>query len=459
MENETRVTKEGLVTAAQKMMDRQATFGTATCMDVGDDFEIVYHFELETGMEFTHLRLKVKKGEIVPSISSVYLCASLIENEITELYGVGFDSIAINYAGGFLVTAESPKTYMIKPPCYRPEAPERLIAPCRNACPAGTDVPLYVQLVGEGKMDKALAVIKQAVPFPGILSRVCLSPCEASCRQGKQGEAISIRQLKRLAYEKGKYIEKVTATTTGKKVAVVGSGPSGLTGAYYLAKMGHSVTIFEALAEAGGYMRTGIPATELPRKVLDDEINIVSQLGVGIIFNSRIDSLDKLFEQGYDAVLVAVGAHQGVRREAITGAISGQTPVLKQLGLEATINKGFSSLKVDAQSMATSKEGVFAAGDVTVGPTSVIHTIASGKKAALAINKYLGGSQWQPAVVPAAPSVSRDTFLERLKEKRRPVSPHISMEEAVKTGEEEKVFSQEMAKAEAQRCWRCDLEE
>jgi NADPH-dependent glutamate synthase beta subunit-like oxidoreductase len=119
--------------------------------------------------------------------------------------------------------------------------------------------------------------------------------------------------LKRFAYDHATYEEKKPAKRTGKRVAIIGSGPAGLTAAYYLAKMGHGVTIFEALPQAGGMMRAGIPAYRLPRKILDDEIDMVKNLGVEIKTNTKVESLDTIFKDGYEAILVATGAHQGIK--------------------------------------------------------------------------------------------------------------------------------------------------
>ncbi|MEW6666185.1 MAG: FAD-dependent oxidoreductase [Thermodesulfobacteriota bacterium] len=190
------------------------------------------------------------------------------------------------------------------------------LVPCRYTCPAGIDVPRYLRFIRERKFSEAAAVIREKVPFPKVLGYVCHHPCEPVCRRGQVNEAISIRDLKRFAAEKNterlweKHIRK--APPTGKRMAVVGSGPAGLTAAYYLARLGHGVTVFEALPFAGGMMRFGIPDYRLPRDVLESEIREIQKAGVEIRTHARIESLDELtVQQGYDAVLVAVGAHVG----------------------------------------------------------------------------------------------------------------------------------------------------
>jgi len=193
---------------------------------------------------------------------------------------------------------------------------EAALVPCIHACPAGIDVPRYVRLLAEGKSAEALAVVREKVPFPRVLGRVCFHPCETVCRRGQLNEAIAINALKRFAAERDsrpRQMETGKANPTGKKVAIVGAGPAGLTAAYYLAKLGHSITIFEALAEPGGMMRVGIPRYRLPREVLDSEVEEIRNAGVEIKVNSKVESLDSIWERGYDAVFLAVGAHQGIK--------------------------------------------------------------------------------------------------------------------------------------------------
>jgi formate dehydrogenase (NADP+) beta subunit len=189
------------------------------------------------------------------------------------------------------------------------------LVPCRYTCPAEIDVPRYVRHIREKDYASATAVIREKAPFPGVLGYVCDHPCEAACRRSEVNQAISIRNLKRFAAEHDderaweKNVKKKPATD--KKVAVIGSGPAGLTGAYYLVRQGHSVTVFESLPAPGGMLRYGIPEYRLPRAVLDREIADIEGLGVEIRTNARIESIDALLAEGFDAVLVAVGAHKG----------------------------------------------------------------------------------------------------------------------------------------------------
>ena len=191
---------------------------------------------------------------------------------------------------------------------------EEDLVPCREACPARIDIPEYLRLIARGKQDEAHAVIREKVPFPAILGRVCIHPCEDACRRGEVNEAVAICALKRYAadQEKGLWKQKSQATEeTGKKVAIVGAGPAGLTAAFYLRKQGHTVTIFEAQSHAGGMMRYGIPAYRLPCDVVEKEIGEI--LGLGIEFRpdqilGKDFTLDQLRADGYEAVFLGVGA-------------------------------------------------------------------------------------------------------------------------------------------------------
>ena len=190
------------------------------------------------------------------------------------------------------------------------------LVPCRTACPAHTDAPRYLRYIREGKYSEAVAVIREKAPFPAILGYICNHVCEDSCRRREVNEPVSIRNLKRFAAEHGDRAwrqKSVQKPATGGKVAIVGAGPAGLTAAYYLAKQGHEVTLFEAQPEAGGMLRYGIPEYRLPTWVVTKEINEITNIGVHIKTNTRITSADDLLKDGYSAVLLAIGAHEGVK--------------------------------------------------------------------------------------------------------------------------------------------------
>jgi NADH-quinone oxidoreductase subunit F len=189
-------------------------------------------------------------------------------------------------------------------------------APCRHTCPAGIDVPRYIRCIAARRYRDALDVIRERIPFPSVCGWICVHPCEAKCRRVQLDDAIAVRALKRFAAERGAEgprAEVPKPEPTGKRVAVVGAGPAGLTAAFYLARIGHEVTAFERDKESGGMLRTGIPAFRLPREVIDREIDDIRKAGVRILTGSAVESVDGLFEEGYDAVLLAFGAGKGVK--------------------------------------------------------------------------------------------------------------------------------------------------
>lgn len=471
---------------------------------------------------------------------------------------------------------------------------EGYVVPCRQACPAHIDIPRYVYLIALGKYSEALAVIREKVPFPGALGRVCIHPCEQACRRGElnEEEPICIKFLKRYAADHDNGLWKQNskkATATGKRVAVIGSGPAGLTTALYLAKSGHSVTVFEALPQTGGMMRVGIPAYRLPRNILDAEVKEIENAGVEIKTNIRIESLDDVFKQGYDAIFVGIGAHKGTKAdvkgednpgvmdgvdflrivslgqkvkigekiavigggnaaidcarvalrigakkvtlvyrrtkaempaapEEVTEALHEGVEIIflaapneirvksdRRLELECTrmklgepdasgrrrpvpirgsefvmefdnvipsigqtadipakfeveIGRG-NVIKVDNETLATSRKGVFAGGDIVTGPASVIGAIAQGRQAASSIDKYLGGNGIiDETLVPVEkpdPLFGQDTDFANWKQAKMPCidnNKRLAGFTEVELGYEEST-----AVKEAKRCLRCDM--
>ena len=484
------------------------------------------------------------------------------------------------------------------------ERKEDLRAPCQAACPVGTNAGLYVSLIAQGRYDEALHVASEPNPFPAICGRVCTAPCEDVCRRGEFDAPIAIRDLKRFATDYGspwKRVVKPPKHRYAERVAIVGAGPTGLSAAYYLARRGYGVTVFDAMPVAGGMMAIGIPDYRLPRTELNRDIDAIRDLGVEIRLNTAIGrdvTLDDL-ERDFDAVLLAVGAQRsqrlGVPGEELKGVIPATT-FLKQFNLvpetslsgvvavvgggstamdaarsalragatkvhllyrrtraempaqveevRAALEEGielhelvapirlegadghvttvqcqrmrqgepdaqgrrkpvpipheeftlladvvlvavgeapdpsflppgtsvevaaWGGLLINSQTLATGAPGVFAAGDITYGPKTVIHAAAHGRQAARSIHAYL--QKLPPATVHEMPDDEIETastlpadgaITLDLRPTPRETMPLRTGEEAARSRLVEFAagFTEEQAKREASRCLRCDL--
>lgn len=210
--------------------------------------------------------------------------------------------------------------------------------PCVALCPAGVDIPGYTVLVKYGRYADAVRLIRQDNPFPSACAYICEHPCEARCRRNMIDDAVNIRGLKRYAVDHAGYVpHPACAEETGKTVAIVGGGPSGLSAAYYLALMGHKVTVYEKRAKLGGMLRYGIPAYRLPREILDAET--ASLLSVGIDAKVNVDVGDEItfdeLRSRYDALYLALGAHTdkktGIEGEDAEGVMSA-VEMLREIG-------------------------------------------------------------------------------------------------------------------------------
>ncbi|MCU0724147.1 MAG: FAD-dependent oxidoreductase, partial [Planctomycetes bacterium] len=189
--------------------------------------------------------------------------------------------------------------------------------PCQRACPAGQDASGYVALVAHGRAGEALDLIGLDHPLPGVLGRVCFHPCETACKRGTVDEPVRICALKRFAADEGRgrggRPSPPPRRADGRPVAVVGSGPAGLSCAWALARAGHRPVVFESLPAAGGMLRAGIPEYRLPRDVLDEEIARILETGVELRLGTPAGTLAGLRAQGFSAVFLATGAHRGLR--------------------------------------------------------------------------------------------------------------------------------------------------
>jgi NADH-quinone oxidoreductase subunit F len=204
--------------------------------------------------------------------------------------------------------------------CPARVCPKLLPAPCHMACPAGIDIPSYMALVGQGRFLEALEVIRQDNPFPWVCGLICPHPCERACVRGNLDEPLNIKYLKAFvadwATRHGEYLPLTPGPDNGHKVAIVGSGPAGLSCAHYLALKGYRVTIFESMPEAGGLFIAGIPEYRLPRDVVRKEIELIRSLGVEIKTGVTVGTdvtLEELRSQGYEAFFLGIGAHLGYK--------------------------------------------------------------------------------------------------------------------------------------------------
>lgn len=459
-------------------------------------------------------------------------------------------------------------------------APTVKTAPCQQACPAGVDVPRYIRHLREGRASEALAVVRERIPFPLVCGHACFHPCEAKCGRRQFDDAVAIRMLKRVAAEQGRQAPlPEPRAASGRRAAVVGAGPAGLTCAWYLALQGHAVTVYETQQRAGGMLRFGIPAFRLPDEAVDAEIDRIVRAGVALRTGEHVESAEALLQDGFDAVLVASGAWRsarlGIDGEAAPHVLdglsflrrvkAGAAPVLgarvavigggntaldaartaRRLGAQviqlyrrgasempaadeevaAALEEGVtieylcapvrieggaltcvrmaleapdasgrprpvpvpgseftlaadtvivavgqsvelpSSLlqpraggaaQVDADTLAATDSGIFAAGDAVLGPASVIDAIAQGRRAAAAIDRFLGGDgdidragrTAEPAMLPdAAP---RGTVRQpwRTIELPQRLRGFDLVEEA---------YGDDATRAEARRCLSCDL--
>jgi len=243
----------------------------------------------------------------------------------------------------FAITLEPGSSLANETGSWRTERPVYLdrLPPCNNACPAGENIQQWLFHAEGGDYFKAWQKLMEDNPMPGIMGRVCYHPCEDSCNRAELDEAVGIhaveRFLGRQAWENG-WKPEFDAEPSGKRILVVGAGPSGLAAAYHLTRLGHAVTIREAGPMAGGMMRFGIPKYRLPRDVLDYEIQRILDMGVTLQLNTKVDDIETCFKaEGFDAVFVAVGAHLAKRID-IPAQAAGK--ILDAVSVLADMEKG-----------------------------------------------------------------------------------------------------------------------
>ena len=230
----------------------------------------------------------------------------------------------------FAITLDVGSSLANKTGSWRTERPEYVhrLPPCNNACPAGENVQEWLYRAEEGGdgYERAWRKLMEDNPFPAIMGRVCYHPCESVCNRAQLDEAVGINAVERFlgdtAIEHGWRVD-VEASPSGKRVLVVGAGPSGLSAAYHLALLGHEVTIRDAGPKPGGMMRYGIPTYRLPREVLDAEIQRILDVGVTLESSKSVADVEQtMAEEGFDAVFLAVGAQIGKRAYIPAGEAS-----------------------------------------------------------------------------------------------------------------------------------------
>ncbi|HKK68619.1 MAG TPA: 2Fe-2S iron-sulfur cluster-binding protein, partial [Bacteroidales bacterium] len=209
------------------------------------------------------------------------------------------------------------------------------VAPCKETCPAGVDVQGYISLIEKKQFNDATALIKEDNPFPAVCGRICVRPCEAACRRNLLDEnaGVGIDYLKRFAADKdlleGEHYKPEVAPSTGKKVAIIGGGPGGLSAAFWLQQKGHQADVFEANPHAGGWLRYGIPEYRLPNDLLDKEVETITELGTNLFLDKRLGKnlSYKELEQDYDATILTIGSQRGTllraKGEEADGVYSG----------------------------------------------------------------------------------------------------------------------------------------
>lgn len=250
-------------------------------------------------------------------------------------------------------------------------------APCRITCPAHMNIPLMIRQIAAGRMRDAIETVKDDIALPAVLGRICPAPCEKACRRSRQDASLAICLLKRSSADedmaqKQQYVP-VCGPPTGKRVAIVGAGPAGLSAAYYLALAGHDCTVLDDRAEPGGQLRYGVPENILPRKVLAAEIEIIKKLGVTFRMKTRVGAELSMagLKKDYDAIVLS------------PGKLDAQA--LASWGVDAG-EKGF---KVDPHTFRTSDAKIFAGGEAVQQGHLAIRSSAHGRSIAVAADQYL----------------------------------------------------------------------
>ncbi len=331
------------------MAQLDKTFPTndcSTCMISPKLIEVAGHPNIEI---LTRSRLTGLRGEPGNFLADLHREPRFVKEEVCTGCGECITVCPVEVPADFNLGLNSRRAIYRHFPQAVPSSfaiDRRGTSPCKAACPVHISVQGYVALIAQGKFEEALALIRKENPLPFVCGYVCTHPCEDQCLRGEADEPLAIRDLKRFAadYERHYGAAKPfqPEEKKNKKVAVIGSGPAGLTCAHYLALKGYSVEIFEALPKAGGMLTVGIPNYRLPQEVVEREIRAIEDSGVTIHLNTPIDSdhkLEKMKEEGFEAVFIGIGAHQSLRLNIEGEDLAGVVPGVEFLKRTALGNQ------------------------------------------------------------------------------------------------------------------------
>jgi len=317
------------------------------------------------------------------------------------------------------------------------------IGPCQTTCPANMDIPGMIRLIGEGRLAEAVALVKERIPFPAVLGRICPELCERACRRGRLDAPVSIKLLKRFVgdfdiWAKQRHLP-VCRPATGKSVAVVGAGPAGLAAAYYLRIAGHSCTVYDDRERPGGMLRYGVPESELPHWVLDAEIEPLVRMGIEFRAGVRVGeavSLEELRAR-YDACVIAVG----------------------DVGEWV---EGFAGVPVEGKALAADRgthqsplPDVFVAGAALSPSRYAVRAVAGGRSVAQAVHLFLQGEQPAGAGRPYSVHI-RTMDADELEQFATDTPRHARVR--IPTGQPGG-YTEVQARMEAARCLHCECAE
>lgn len=307
-------------------------------------------------------------------------------------------------------------------------------APCQTNCPAFMDIPLMNRLLANGKFDEALRVVKKDIALPAVLGRICPAPCERACRRRNVDEAVSICTLKRYAADhdlakKEVFLPEI-AKPNGKRIGIIGSGPAGLSAAYFLLQKGYQCVLYDKNPLAGGALRYAVPDDRLPKEVLDEEIEIIRQMGAEFEMNHEmpVDGLNAIRKQ-FDGVIVATGEDNADFNE---------------------LDKKNKSFIVEKNTFRTNLEGVFAIGSSIKPGRVAIRAVAHGKEAAIAMDQYINGQSITGEVKMFNSRIGRMLEVEHDAFMLEAISDPRNKPEGTNG------FSLEEVQNEAARCMHCD---